>query len=164
MDARPWTKTWIETFVADGAFNGFDASDPNYSCSPGRSARSRRSTSPGTSGRDSGSPTRWQPWAAREFRYDRETAAFIAPTLFHPKVSKLMFTGREHVFRSVNGGMNLTFAAQTWRTLQPLDRRRRHRRERRLRAAGRRLRRLEADGHPGPPGRLNYGPLAACPT
>jgi hypothetical protein len=26
----PGTKTWIETFVADGAFNGFDASDPFF--------------------------------------------------------------------------------------------------------------------------------------
>ena len=27
----PGTKTWIETFVADGAFNGFDATNANYS-------------------------------------------------------------------------------------------------------------------------------------
>ncbi len=46
---------------------------------------------------------------AAPFRYPREAAAFIAPTLFHPKVSKLMFTGREHVFRSLNGGINPTF-------------------------------------------------------
>ena len=46
---------------------------------------------------------------AAPFRYDREQVAFSAPTVFHPTVSKLMFTGREHVFRSLNGGVNPAF-------------------------------------------------------
>ena len=41
--------------------------------------------------------------------HPRSLSAFIAPTLFHPKVGKLMFTGREHVFRSLNGGVNPAF-------------------------------------------------------
>ena len=43
------------------------------------------------------------------FPLPREAVAFIAPTLFHQNVSKLMFTSREHVFRSLNGGANPAF-------------------------------------------------------
>jgi Arc-like DNA binding domain len=115
----PGTKTWIETFVADGAFNGFDARDANYSVFSWQGGSigvldEPRNQRAGTWVSDTllvlaCNPPATQCIGAAPFPYPRELSAFIAPTVFHPRVSKLMFTGREHVFRSLNGGVNPGF-------------------------------------------------------
>jgi hypothetical protein len=171
----PGTKTWIETFVADGAFNGFDAKDPNYSVFSWQLGAigvldEPRNQRAGTWVADTlnelgcvGNPPVCNP--AGGFPYPREAVAFIAPTLFHPKVSKLMFTGREHVFRSLNGGFNPAFPraaveehCNVWTGdfdinedgvyVPPVDN----------------CDDWKAMGHPGHPGRLTYGDSAACPA
>ena len=106
----PGTKTWIETYVADGAFNGFDASDPNYSSLSWQFGSLAALDQPRNQQAGFLIADTLATVGSTPFRYDRETAAFSAPTLFHPKVSKLMFTSREHVFRSLNGGVNPNFA------------------------------------------------------
>ena len=171
----PGTRTWIETFVADGAFNGFDARDADYSVFSWQGGSigvldEPRNQLAGTWVSDtllvgSCNPTTGICVFAAPFPYPRELAAFIAPTVFHPKVSKLMFTGREHVFRSLNGGINPAFPRENveehcnvWTgdgdinengTYEiPIDV----------------CDDWKAMGHPGHPGRLTYGPDAACPT
>ena len=160
----PGTKTWVETFVADGAYNGFDATNPDYSSLSWQGGSLAILDEP----RNQEAPfwiadTTLTPGAAT-FPYFREAAAFIVSTVFHPNVSKLMFTNREHVFRSLNGGVNPNFPyakvkehCNLWfgngdidenGTYQPAidvcdD--------------------WKAMGDPGHLGRLTYGPAAACP-
>ncbi|HET9323065.1 MAG TPA: hypothetical protein VFO03_04245 [Gaiellaceae bacterium] len=105
----PGTKTWIETFVADGAYNGFDATDPNYSSLSWQGGSLAILDEPRNQEAPFWIADTLLTLGAAPFRYPREAAAFIAPTVFHPNVSKLMFTGREHVFRSLNGGVNPAF-------------------------------------------------------
>jgi Arc-like DNA binding domain len=172
----PGTSTWIETFVADGAFNGFDAKDANYSVFSWQGGSigvldEPRNQRAGTWVSDTllvlGCNTATPPVCtpAGGFPYPRELAAFIAPTLFHPTVSKMMFTGREHVFRSLNGGINPAFPradveehCNVWTGdgdinedgtyVPPVDV----------------CDDWKAMGNPGHPGRLTYGPAAACPA
>jgi Arc-like DNA binding domain len=160
----PGTRTWIETFVADGAFNGFDARDADYSVFSWQGGSIGVLDEPRNQRAGTWVSDTLLVLGAAPFRYPRELAAFIAPTLFHPKVSKLMFTGREHVFRSLNGGINPAFPrakveqhCNVWTgdgdidengTYQPAidvcdD--------------------WKAMGDPGHGGRLTYGPAAACP-
>ncbi|MFL6015762.1 MAG: hypothetical protein ACJ74P_15970 [Gaiellaceae bacterium] len=90
--------------------------------------------------------------------------AFAAPTFFHPTVSKLMFTGREHVFRSLNGGVNPNFPyakvkehCNNWTGDGDID------------EDGTYVRNVDvcddwkAMGDAGHLGRLTYGPAASCP-
>jgi hypothetical protein len=105
----PGTRTWIETFVADGAYNGFDASDPNYSMLSWQNGAIGALDEPRNQEAGFWIADTLRVLGATAFRYPREASAFIAPTIFHPQVSKLMFTGREHVFRSLNGGVNPAF-------------------------------------------------------
>jgi hypothetical protein len=160
----PGTKTWVESFVADGTFNGFDAADPNYSVFGWQSGSMGIMDHP----RDQAdgfwiADTLLTPLAAT-FRYDREQAAFAVPTQFHPTISKLMFTGREHVFRSLNGGVNPAFPydkvkehCNVWNGDGDID------------ENGVYVRNVDvcddwkAMGDPGHLGRLTYGPAAACP-
>jgi Arc-like DNA binding domain len=171
----PGTRTWIETFVADGAFNGFDAKDANYSVFSWQGGSigvldEPRNQRAGTWVSDTllvlgCNPNTGICTPAGGFPYPRELAAFIAPTLFHPKVSKLMFTGREHVFRSLNGGINPAFPradveehCNVWTGDGDID------------ENGTYVPNVDvcddwkAMGHPGHPGRLTYGPAAACPV
>jgi hypothetical protein len=160
----PGTKTFVNTFVADGTFNGFDAVDPNYSLFGWQSGQMGIMDEP-----RNGESAFWiadtlLTTGAAPFRYNREQVAFAAPTFFHPTISKLMFTGREHVFRSLNGGVNPNFAyaqvkehCNLWNgdgdidengTYQPAidvcdD--------------------WKPMGNAGHLGRLTYGPNAACP-
>jgi hypothetical protein len=170
----PGTRTWIETFVADGAFNGFDAKDPDYSVFSWQGGSigvldEPRNQRAGTWVSDTLIVLACNPGAtacvgAAPFPYPREAVAFIAPTVFHPKVSKLMFTGREHVFRSLNGGINPAFPRENveehcnvWTgdgdinengTYEiPIDV----------------CDDWKAMGDPGHGGRLTYGPDALCP-
>ena len=161
---QPGTKTWIETFVADGAYNGFDAVDPDYSVFSWQGGSLAVLDEPRN--QEAGtwiSDTLLAPGAA-PFRYDRELAAFIAPTLFHPKVGKLMFTGREHVFRSLNGGINPAFPyadvkehCNVWTGNGDIDENGTYQ------PAVDVCDDWKAMGDPGHPGRLTYGPAAACP-
>jgi hypothetical protein len=160
----PGTKTWVETFVADGAYNGFDASDPDYSSLSWQGGSLAILDEP----RNQVAPF----WisdtllvtGAAPFRYNRELSAFIVSTVFHPTVSKLMFTNREHVFRSLNGGVNPAFPYENvkehcnlWVGDGDID------------ESGAYVPSVDvcddwkAMGDPGHFGRLTYGPAAACP-
>src|SRR5262249_8609047 len=98
----PGTKTWIETFVADGGYASFDAVDPNYSTNESQGGGVRVLDDPRNQQAEFSIADTLRTRDAAPFRYDREQVAFSAPTMFHPTVSKLLFTGREHVFRSTN--------------------------------------------------------------
>jgi hypothetical protein len=161
----PGSKTWIETFVADGAFNGFDAVDPDYSVFSWQGGSIGVLDEPRNQAAGTWVSDTLLVLGAAPFPYPREAAAFIAPTLFHPKVSKLMFTGREHVFRSLNGGVNPAFAhaaveehCNVWTGDGDID------------ESGAYVPSIDvcddwkAMGNAGHPGRLTYGPGAACPT
>jgi len=160
----PGTKTWFESYVADGTFNGFDAALPDYSMLGWQSGSISIMDQP----RDSEgvfwiSDTLKTPLAA-PFRYDREQVAFSAPTFFHPTVSKLMFTGREHVFRSLNGGVNPNFPyakvkehCNNWTGDGDIDENGTY--ERNVDVCDD----WKAMGDAAHLGRLTYGPAASCP-
>jgi hypothetical protein len=160
----PGTKTWIETFVADGAFNGFDAADANYSMLSWQNGALAALDEPRNQQAGFWIADTLRTALANPFRYDRELSAFIAPTLFHPNVSKLMFTGREHVFRSLNGGVNPAFPyakvkqhCNLWFGDGDINENGTY--ERPIDVCDD----WKAMGDPGHLGRLTYGPLAACP-
>src|SRR5262249_44263921 len=101
---------------------------------------------------------------AAPFRYNREQAAFSAPTMFSPTVSKLLFTGREHVFRSTNGGVNPAFPyakvkqhCNSWTGNHDIDE------NGMFQPAVDVCDDWKAMGDPGHLGRLTYGPAALCP-
>ena len=162
---QPGTKTWVETFVADGSYNGFDAADPNYSSLSWQGGSLAALDEPRNQEAGFWIADTLLVLGAAPFRYPRETAAFIAPTVFHPNISKLMFTGREHVFRSLNGGVNPTFPyaevkehCNLWTGNGDID------------ESGVYVPNIDvcddwkAMGDPGHPGRLTYGPAALCPA
>jgi hypothetical protein len=162
---QPGTKTWVETFVADGAYNGFDAVDPNYSMFSWQGGSLAVLDEPRNQEAGTWISDTLLVLGAAPFRYPREAAAFIAPTLFHPKVSKLMFTGREHVFRSLNGGINPAFPyaevkehCNVWTGNGDID------------ESGAYVPNVDVCddwkpmGDPGHGGRLTYGPAALCPN
>jgi Arc-like DNA binding domain len=160
----PGTSTWIETFVADGAYNGFDASNPNYSVLSWQSGSIAALDEPRNQQAGFWIADTLRTRDAAPFRYDRELAAFIVPTVFHPRVSKLMFTGREHMFRSLNGGVNPTFPyadvkehCNLWTGDGDINENGTY--ERPIDVCDD----WKAMGNPDHPGRLTIGPLAACP-
>jgi hypothetical protein len=158
---QPGTQTWIETFIADGASNSFDSADPDYSTLSWQSGAIAANRHP----RNQQTPF----WIADTTSflppYVREAVQFQTQSHFDPNVPLRMYTFREHVFRSTNGGVNPAFGldkvekhcnvwtgdfdvnengnkrepftdvCDDWRPL----------------------------GDPGQPGRLTYGPEAACP-
>ena len=151
VDERPGTKTWIETFVADGAFNGFDASIANYSSlSWQNGAIAALWTSRGTSRPASGSPTRsgnaWRdtrsairPRGSRVHRADALPSERQQADVHQPGARLPLAERRREPqlpYAEVKEHCNVWIGNQ------------RHRRERRLPAAGRHLRRLEGDGQP----------------
>ncbi len=161
---EPGTKTWIETFVADGGYAAFDAVDPNYSTSESQGGSIRVLDEPRNQQAVFRVNDTLLTTGAAPFRYNREQSAFSAPTLFHPTVSKLLFTGREHVFRSLNGGVNPAFAyakvkqhCNSWNGDHDIN------------ESGAYQPSVDvcddwkAMGDPGHLGRLTYGPAAACP-
>ena len=161
----PGTKTWIETYVADGAFNGFDASDPNYSSLSWQFGALAALDQPRNQQAGFFIADTLATVGSTQFRYDREAVAFSAPTLFHPNVSKLMFTSREHVFRSLNGGVNPNFAyaevkehCNLWTGNHDINENGVYERPVDICDDWKPM------GNPDHPGRLTYGPLAACPT
>jgi hypothetical protein len=162
----PGTNTWIETFVADGAYNGFDATDANYSSLSWQGGSLAILDEP----RNQQAPfwiadTTRTSGASPPYDYFREAAAFIVPTVFHPKVSKLMFTGNEHMFRSTNGGVNPNFAyakvklhCNLWFGDGDINENGTY--ERPIDVCDD----WKPMGDPDMRGRLTYGPLALCPT
>jgi Arc-like DNA binding dprotein len=161
----PGTKTWIETFVADGAYNGFDAVDPNYSMLSWQFGEIAALDEPRNQEAAFAIADTTTTLGAATFRYPRELVAFSAPTLFHPNVSKLMFTGREHVFRSLNGGVNPTFPyaevkehCNLWTGNGDIDENGTYQ------PAIDVCDDWKPMGDPGHGGRLTYGPAAACPN
>ena len=160
----PGTRTWIETFVADGAYNGFDAKDANYSMLSWQSGSIAALDEPRNQAVGFWIADTLRTALAAPFRYDREQAGFIVPTVFHPNVSKLMFTGREHMFRSLNGGVNPNFAyakvkqhCNLWTGDGDINENGVY--ERPIDVCDD----WKAMGNPDHPGRLTIGPLAACP-
>jgi hypothetical protein len=84
--------------------------------------------------------------------------------MFHPRVSKLLFTGREHVFRSLNGGVNPAFPyakvkqhCNTWNGDGDIDENGVYQ------PAIDVCDDWKPMGDPGHLGRLTYGPGALCP-
>ena len=161
---QPGTKTFVETFVADGTYNGFDAADPNYSMFSWQSGSLAALDEPRNQAAGFWIADTLRTALAAPFRYDREQVAFSAPTVFHPNVSKLMFTGREHVFRSLNGGVNPAFPyakvkqhCNVWNGDGDINENGTY--ERPIDVCDD----WKAMGDPGHLGRLTYGPLAACP-
>ncbi|HKF91309.1 MAG TPA: hypothetical protein VKC52_07535, partial [Acidimicrobiia bacterium] len=160
----PGTKTWFETFVADGGYAGFDAVDPNYSALESQNGGIRALDEPRNQQAVFWIADTLRTAGANPFRYDRELVAFSAPTIFHPNVSKLMFTGREHVFRSLNGGVNPAFPyakvkqhCNTWNGDGDINENGTY--ERPIDVCDD----WKAMGDPGHLGRLTYGPAAMCP-
>src|SRR5439155_21930390 len=105
-----------------------------------------------------------RPALAPPLRYGREQAAISAPTAFHPTLSKLLFTGREHVFRTLNGGVNPAFPyakvkqhCNTWTGDGDINENGTY--ERPIDVCDD----WKAMGDAGHLGRLTYGPAAACP-
>jgi hypothetical protein len=160
----PGTKTWIETFVADGGYASFDAGDPNYSTLESQSGGIRALDDPRNQQAVFWISDTLRTTGAAPFRYNREQVAFSAPTMFHPAVSKLLFTGREHVFRSLNGGVNPNFLytkvkqhCNTWTGDGDIDENGTY--EPAIDVCDD----WKAMGDPGHLGRLTYGPAALCP-
>ncbi|HEX7311516.1 MAG TPA: hypothetical protein VF232_10070 [Gaiellaceae bacterium] len=161
---EPGTKTWVETFVADGGYASFDAVDPNYSVNESQGGSVRALDEPRNQQAVFRINDTLLTTGAAPFRYNREQAAFSAPTLFHPMVSKLLFTGREHVFRSLNGGVNPNFPYATvkqhcnsWNGDHNIDG------VPGYQPASDVCDDWKAMGDPAHPGRLTYGPEALCP-
>ena len=162
----PGTTTWIETFVADGAYNGFDAEMANYSSLSWQGGSLAILDEP----RNQQAPfwiadTTRTVGASPPYDYWREAASFIVPTVFHPRVSKLMFTGNEHMFRSTNGGVNPNFAyakvkehCNLWFGDGDINENGTY--ERPIDVCDD----WKAMGDPDMRGRLTYGPLALCPA
>jgi hypothetical protein len=161
---QPGTKTWIQSFVADGTYNGFDASDANYSMFSWQNGALAALDEPRNQQAGFWIADTLRTALANPFRYDRELVAFSAPTVFHSRVSKLMFTGREHVFRSLNGGVNPAFPyakvkehCNVWFGDGDINENGTY--ERPIDVCDD----WKAMGNADHPGRLTYGPLAACP-
>jgi hypothetical protein len=160
----PGTKTWIETFVADGGYASFDAVDPNYSVNESQGGSIRALDDPRNQQAEFRINDTLLTTGAAPFRYNREQAAFSAPTMFSPTVSKLLFTGREHVFRSTNGGVNPAFPyakvkqhCNSWTGDHDIDENGTYQ------PAVDVCDDWKAMGDPGHLGRLTYGPAALCP-
>ena len=144
----PGTKTWVETFVADGAYNGFDAVDPNYSSLSWQGGALAILDEP----RNQEAPF----WIADTLLTTGRGAVPLlprggrrssSPTVFHPNVEQAhVHEPRARVPVAERRRQPELPVRQGEGALQPLDRRRRHRRERHLPAGDRRLRRLEGDG------------------
>jgi len=161
---EPGTKTWIETFVADGGYASFDAVDPNYSTNESQGGSVRALDEPRNQEAVFRISDTLLTTGAAPFRYNREQAAFSAPTMFHPTVSKLLLTGREHVFRSLNGGVNPAFPyadvkehCNSWTGNHDIDENGTYQ------PAIDVCDDWKAMGDPGHLGRLTYGPEALCP-
>jgi hypothetical protein len=161
---EPGTKTWVETYVADGTYNGFDAVDPNYSSLSWQSGSLAILDEPRNQEAGFWIADTLQVTNAAPFRYNREVVGFSAPTVFHPNVGKLMFTSREHVFRSLNGGVNPTFPyakvkehCNLWTGDGNIDELNGYQ------PAIDVCDDWKAMGDPAHLGRLTYGPAAACP-
>src|SRR5829696_1571853 len=161
----PGTKTWVETFVADGGYAGFDAVNPDYSILESQNGGIRALDEPRNQAAVFWISDTLRTFGAATFRYPREAVAFSAPTVFHPLVGKLLFTGREHVFRSLNGGVNPAFPyakvkqhCNTWIGDGDID------------ENGTYVPSVavcddwKPMGDPGHAGRLTYGPAALCPN
>jgi hypothetical protein len=160
----PGTKTWIETFVADGAYNGFDATNANYSSLSWQNGALAILDEPRNQEAGFWIADTTLTLGAKPFRYPREAAAFIVPTVFHPNISKLMFTSREHVFRSLNGGVNPAFPyakvkqhCNLWIGDGDIDENGTY--EPAIDICDD----WQPMGDPGHGGRLTYGPAALCP-
>jgi len=161
----PGTKTWVESFVADGGYTAFDPADPNYSTLESQNGGIRALDEPRNQAAVFWIADTIRTLGAAAFPYPREAVAFSAPTVFHPRVSKLMLTGREHVFRSLNGGVNPAFPyakvkehCNTWNGNGDID------------ESGAYVPNVDICddwkpmGNPGHAGRLTYGPEALCPN
>jgi hypothetical protein len=96
-------ETWVNTNIADGGHNGFDVADPNYRMTSWQQGQLQSSFSKQNQVDQTWiSDTLW-------VLYPFEAVGFIAPGITDPVQSGWLWTGREHVFRSTNFGINPTF-------------------------------------------------------
>jgi hypothetical protein len=102
------TTTWINTNVADGGHNAYDApgGDTNFRLTAWQQGQLEVSFTP----QDQVDVT----WIADTLivlaPYNGEGVPFIGNAITDPITPGTMWTGREHVFRSTNYGLNPTFA------------------------------------------------------
>lgn len=87
---------WPQTIGGDGGQSGFDASDPNFRF------HTYYNASPDVNF-DAGKPESWA-WIADPI-YGTEAQAFYPPIISDPVVSKTMFVGTGHVWRTKTAGM-----------------------------------------------------------
>jgi hypothetical protein len=99
--------TWINTNVADGGHNAYDAlgGDPNFKLTAWQQGQLEVSFTP-----QSQTDVAWiSDTIAFLTPYVTEAVPFIGNAITDPVVPGWMWTGREHVFRSTNYGINPTF-------------------------------------------------------
>ena len=99
--------TWINTNVADGGHNAYDAlgGDPNFKLTAWQAGPARgelHAAGPGRRHLDLGQPR-------LSTAYVNEAVPFIGNAITDPVTPGWMWTGREHVFRSRNYGLNPVF-------------------------------------------------------
>ena len=92
--------TWVNTNIADGGHNNFDIADPNFRQSGFQQGQLMVSYNP----RDQVD----QNWIADTLfeDYGFEGVPFIGPATSDPKNAGWLWTGRGHLFRSTNYGVN----------------------------------------------------------
>ena len=95
--------TWVNTNIADGGHNGFDVADPNYRMTAWQQGQIQSSFS-----KQNQLDQNWISDTLFVF-YGGEAAAFIAPAIVDPVRAGYLWTGREHVFRASDYGVNPTF-------------------------------------------------------
>lgn len=87
---------WPQTIGGDGGQSGFDAADPNFR------VHTYFNASPDVNF-DSGKPEAWA-WIADPI-YQTEPQAFYVPIITDPVVSKTLFVGTGHVWRTKTAGL-----------------------------------------------------------
>ena len=137
------TETWLNTNIADGGHNAYDAlgGNPNFRLTGWQAGSILASFTP----QDQVDIT----WIADTINflppYVNEAVPFIGNAITDPVQPGWLWTAREHVFRSTNYGLNPELRqGRCARQVQRMVRRLRPRPGRHLRAAHRHLRRLEA--------------------
>jgi hypothetical protein len=157
---KPGESHWIETFVADGASNSFDAKNPDYSTLSWQAGSLAALPVP----RDQTKGF----WIADSLEvippYVWENVPFQTQSFFDPNISMRLFTSKEHLFRSDNGGWNPAFSLATvmqhcnlWTGNGDLDEDGTYEPFTDVCDSWKPL------GDPGQAGRLTYGPDALCP-
>ena len=105
------TADWLQINIADGGANRFDATgaDPSWAMTAWQSGQLEVRYNP-----QQQSDVNWiaDNLTDSHSPYAAEASAFMVPAISDPKIPGHLFTGREHVFRSDNYGVNPVFATR----------------------------------------------------